>query len=84
MLLLKKLALLLLVMLTTSCTTVSPVINSGCLVFKPIYLSKSEIPQMTVESKKQILAHNLVYEKICFDGSGTINPYKTQPLKQPE
>lgn len=39
---------------------------------------------MTVESKKQILAHNLVYEKICFNESGTINPYKTQPLEQPE
>lgn len=51
-----------LVPLMSSCTnTVTSVTTTGCTAFGLIYPSRAD----TLETKRQVLAHNLTYEDVC-------------------
>lgn len=57
-----KLAVFSLVPLMSSCTnTVTSVTTTGCTAFGLIYPSRAD----TMETKRQVLAHNLTYEEVC-------------------
>ncbi|MEN2828814.1 hypothetical protein LGIHADK_02292 [Mannheimia haemolytica] len=58
----KKLLAALLAILMTSCSnTVTSVTTTGCTAFSLIYPNRAD----TLETKRQILAHNLTFEEIC-------------------
>lgn len=58
----KTLLVLALMPLMSSCTsTVTSVTTTGCTAFSLIYPSRAD----TVETKRQVLAHNLTYEEVC-------------------
>lgn len=61
----KSLAALLVLSMTNCTPTVGlekPTIT-GCTAFRLIYPSRAD----TVETKRQVLAHNLTYQEICKD-----------------
>jgi hypothetical protein len=48
----------------SSCATITP-IHDYCQLAKPILLAKGEAATLSDESAKEILAHNLTYQKVC-------------------
>ena len=46
----------------TGCCS-APVITNGCESFSKIFPSRSDV--LTLETKKQILAHNLKHKTVC-------------------
>lgn len=39
--------------------------NSDCLLFSPIYLSENDLKNLSAETKKELLTHNAIGEKVC-------------------
>jgi hypothetical protein len=53
-----------LVLMLIGCSgTSGRVIDSGCVVFEPIYISRSDV--LTEGTANQILVHNQTWEAIC-------------------
>lgn len=57
----KLLAALLIACLLTGCATATGVTDTSCTSFKPIRGSVKDTP----DTKRQIVAHNGVYDAIC-------------------
>ena len=59
--LLKRFAVLSLVLPLTACGTLGPATEGGCQIFKPISNSVHD----TLPTRRDVVAHNKVYGAIC-------------------
>lgn len=54
-------------MLISSCSTTGAVqTDEGyCALYKPVFVTRAEINELTNETKRAILRNNLVYKELC-------------------
>ena len=55
--------LILLLLMLTGCASSGAVIDSGCVVFEPIYISQAD--ELTEGTAQQIWVHNETWKSVC-------------------